>query len=174
MAAKRMHEGEVDIDVELVRQLLATQFPQWSDLAVDVVLSTGTVNAIYRLGDDLCVRLPRLQSWADALNKEVQWLPTLAPHLRLAVPEPVAKGDPCIGYPFPWAIYRWLEGETFTNDRVSDERQAAADLAQFVAELRRVDPSGAPYPTATSRCAHATPRRGLRSSRCVASSTQTR
>jgi aminoglycoside phosphotransferase (APT) family kinase protein len=139
-----MHEGEVDIDVELVRDLLATQFPQWSDLPLGPVPSTGTVNAIYRLGDDLCVRLPRVQQWAGDLEKELRWLPTLAPHLPLAVPEPVATGDPGLGYPFVWAIYRWLAAETFAEDRIGDEHQAAAALAQFVACLRTIDTAGAP------------------------------
>ncbi len=141
---EKMHEGEVDIDVGLVHRLLAMQFPQWCDLPVDEVHSTGTVNAIYRLGDDMCVRLPRVEAWARDLEKELRWLPALAPHLPVAVPEPVASGDPGLDYPFRWAIYRWLEGETFAGDRDPDERQAAADLAQFVTELRRIDPSGAP------------------------------
>jgi aminoglycoside phosphotransferase (APT) family kinase protein len=145
VATKRMHEGEVDIDVELVRRLLVAQFPQWCERPVEAVQSTGTVNAIYRLGDDLCIRLPRIQTWASDLEKELRWLPRLAPHLSLAVPEPVAKGDPGAGYPFTWAIYRWLDGETFAGDRVGDEREAAADLAQFVVELRRIDPAGAPH-----------------------------
>ena len=144
MAAQKMHDGEVAIDAQLVRRLLVTQFPHLCDLPVEVVQSTGTVNAIYRLGDDLCARLPRIQRWAGDLERELHWLPKLAPHLTLAVPEPVAKGEPGCGYPFPWAIYRWLEGETFANARVVDERRAAADLAQFVAELRRIDPAGAP------------------------------
>jgi aminoglycoside phosphotransferase (APT) family kinase protein len=144
LAAKKMHDGEVDVDVERVRRLLVTQFPQWAALPLDVVHSTGTVNTTYRLGDEMCVRLPRAQRWAGDLERELQWLPTLAPHLPLAVPEPIARGDPGVGYPFPWAIYRWLEGETFASDRIGDEGQAAADLARFVGQLRRIDPSGAP------------------------------
>lgn len=144
MAAQKMHDGEVDIDAKLVRRLLVTQFPHLCDLPVEAVQSTGTVNAIYRLGDDLCVRLPRVRRWAGDLETELQWLPKLASHLTLAVPEPVAMGEPGNGYPFRWAIYRWLDGETFATARVVDERQAADDLAQFVAELRRIDPAGAP------------------------------
>lgn len=139
-----MHDGEVDVDVEQVRRLLVTQFPDWAALPLHVVHSTGTVNTIYRLGDEMCVRLPRVQRWAGALERELQWLPILAPHLPLAVPEPIARGDPGVGYPFPWAIYRWLEGETFASDRIGDEGQAAADLARFVGQLRRINPSGAP------------------------------
>jgi len=139
-----MHEGEVEIDAPLVHRLLLSQFPHLGDRPVNEVRSTGTVNAIYRLGDDLCVRLPRLERWASDLEKELEWLPKLARRLPLAVPEPVANGEAGSGYPFGWAIYRWIEGEAFATDRVGDERQAAADLAQFVAELRRIDPAGAP------------------------------
>jgi aminoglycoside phosphotransferase (APT) family kinase protein len=143
MPTNKMHDREVDIDADLVRALLHAQFPSWCDLPVEAVQSTGTVNAIYRLGADLCVRLPRVESWAGDLAKELEWLPKLA-RLPLAVPAPVASGVPGIGYPFPWAIYRWIEGETFASDRVDDELQAAADLARFVAALRRVDVAGAP------------------------------
>ena len=99
----KLHEGEVHIDAALVEQLVITQFPQFRDLPLWAVESTGTVNAIYRLGDDLCVRLPRLAKWAKDLEKECRWLPTLAPQLSLGVPEPVAKGAPENGYPLPWA-----------------------------------------------------------------------
>jgi aminoglycoside phosphotransferase (APT) family kinase protein len=139
-----MHDGEVEINAQLVHRLLLAQFPHLCDQPLVEVRSTGTVNAIYRLGDDLCVRLPRVKNWAADLEKELEWLPKLARRLPLAVPEPVAKGDAGSGYPLPWAIYRWIEGETFATDGVGDERQAAADLAAFVRELQRIDPSGAP------------------------------
>jgi len=144
VTSHRMHVDEVDIDADVVRGLLVEQFPNWSALPIAVVPSTGTVNAIFRLGDDLCVRLPRVRGWAGDLAKEVQWLPTLAPRLPLAVPEPLATGAPGLGYPFAWAIYRWIPGATFALDRVEDERRAAVDLAQFVTQLRRIDPAGAP------------------------------
>jgi aminoglycoside phosphotransferase (APT) family kinase protein len=140
----KMHAGEVDIDEELVARLVAAQFPQLADLPISAIQSAGTVNAIYRLGDHLCARLPRMASWAKDLEKELNWLPKLAPCLSLRVPEPVAMGQPTSGYPFPWAIYRWIDGHSYRDDLVHDERQAADDLAQFVVELRRVDPLGAP------------------------------
>jgi aminoglycoside phosphotransferase (APT) family kinase protein len=140
----KMHAGEVDIDEKLVERLLAEQFPQLAELPISAVQSTGTVNAIYRLGDHLCARLPRVASWARDLAKELNWLPKLAPCLSLRVPEPVATGHPTSDYPFPWAIYRWIDGQPYRDDLVYDERQAADDLAQFVVELRRVDPLGAP------------------------------
>ncbi|MGH9213881.1 MAG: aminoglycoside phosphotransferase family protein [Acidimicrobiales bacterium] len=140
----KMHEGEVDIDAELVERLIAAQFPEMADLPITEVRSTGTVNAIYRLGDHLCARLPRLAEWAGSLQHELTWLPKLTPHLSLRIPEPVATGHPTSRYPFTWAIYRWIDGQPYQDDLVHDERQAADHLAQFVAELRRVDPAGAP------------------------------
>src|SRR6516165_7366940 len=140
----KMHDGEVGIDAGLVRRLVAVQFPRLAGLPVRAVRSTGTVNAIYRLGDDLCARLPRLQRYTGDLVDELRWLPWLAPRLSLQVPEPVAVGRPASGYPFPWAIYRWIDGQPYADELAGDERQAAADLARFVAELRRIDPAGAP------------------------------
>lgn len=146
MPAGKMHIDEVDTDVSLVRRLLAAQFPQWADLSIERVQSAGTDNAIYRLGDDMAVRLPRIQ-WATAqADKEHRWLPKLAPHLPLAIPIPLAKGAPGEGYPWYWSVHRWLEGENATIERIADLRQAAADLAQFVAALQRIDPSGGPPP----------------------------
>jgi aminoglycoside phosphotransferase (APT) family kinase protein len=139
-----MHDGELDIDAGMVERLVAGQFPELAGLPVRPVGSTGTVNAIYRLGDDLCVRLPRLRRWADGLVTEQLWLPRLAPHLSLRVPEPVCAGRPAAEYPFAWAVYRWLAGQPYADDLVADEREAAADLAQFVLELRGLDPAGAP------------------------------
>ena len=147
MTAEKLHDLEVDIDLEIVRRLLVTQFPHWADRSLHRLNSTGTVNAIYRLGDDLYVRLPRVHRWARSLRNELRWLPTLAPQLPLAVPDPVATGKPGAGYPFSWAVYRWLDGETFAIDRVRDERQAGVDLAQFISSLRNIDPSGAPRST---------------------------
>lgn len=140
----KMHEDEVAIDEELVERLVAAQFPRLAELPIRAVHSTGTVNAIYRLGDQLCARLPRVQSWVQSLARELNWLPKLAPCLSLRVPEPVAKGHSASGYPFPWAIYRWIDGQPYGDDLVHDEPQAADHLAQFVIELRRLDPLGAP------------------------------
>jgi aminoglycoside phosphotransferase (APT) family kinase protein len=135
----KLHDGEVEINTDLVRRLVAEQFPDLSDLPVTEFNSTGTVNAIYLLGDELCVRLPRVERWAGGLERECQWLPRLAPSLTLEVPEPVGMGLATSYYPFSWAIFRWIEGHTYGPDRVADEQLAAADLAQFVAELRTID-----------------------------------
>jgi aminoglycoside phosphotransferase (APT) family kinase protein len=133
-----VHEGEVPIDEALVERLLA----QWEGPRGPLrrVPSTGTVNAIYRLGDEHCVRLPRLAQYADDLRKELEWLPRL--NVSLPIPEPVFGGVPDEGYPFPWAVYRWIEGAPY--DDTTDERAAAEALATFVLELRAHDVAGAP------------------------------
>lgn len=110
MCARKMHADEVDTDVSLVGRLLATQFPQWANLPIEPAVSIGTDNAIYRLGDDMAVRLPRTQRVTTQLDKEHLWLPRLAPHLPLAIPVPLAKGIPGEGYPWHWSVYRWLGG----------------------------------------------------------------
>ncbi|MDQ1465497.1 MAG: hypothetical protein QOC73_2438 [Actinomycetota bacterium] len=136
-----MHANEVDIDPAIVRCLLEAQYPQWADLPISAVQSTGTVNAIYRIGDDLYARLPRLQKWAQGLDHERKWLPRLAPQLSLRIPEPLAVGEPATEFPFPWAVYRWIDGQPYADELVDDERRAATDLANFVIELRAIDPA---------------------------------
>jgi aminoglycoside phosphotransferase (APT) family kinase protein len=145
MTANKMHADEADIDAELVGRLVAAQFPRLTGLPISAVRSTGTVNAIYRLGDHLYARLPRVRKWAQDLDKEWHWLRRFAPRLSLRIPEPVEMGRPASSYPFSWAIYGWIDGHPYSDELVDDERQAARDLAQFVAELRRIVPVvGAP------------------------------
>jgi aminoglycoside phosphotransferase (APT) family kinase protein len=140
----KMHDGEIDIDAGLVGRLVAAQFPGLAGLPVRAVQSAGTVNAIFRLGDHLYARLPRLPRYARALARECRWLPELAPALSLRIPEPAGLGRPAAGYPLAWAVYRWIDGQPYADELAGDERQAVADLARFVAELRRIDPAGAP------------------------------
>lgn len=143
----KMHADELPIDGSLVRRLVAAQLPQWADLPIRPVRSAGSDNAMYRLGDDMVVRLPRRAGRSvDSLDKECEWLPKLAPNLPLAVPVPCAKGMPGEGYPCGWAVFRWLEGETATIERIADARQAATDLAGFLTALQRIDAAGAPAP----------------------------
>jgi aminoglycoside phosphotransferase (APT) family kinase protein len=142
MAAPKMHADEIETDVVLVRRLLAGQFPQWAGLAIAPVVSYGTDHDIYRLGDHLAARLPRI-GWATRqAAKEAEWLPKLAPYLPLAVPVQLAMGHPADGYPLDWSVYEWLPGEN-ANGTIDDLDQAAVDLAAFVNALRRVDTTGA-------------------------------
>jgi aminoglycoside phosphotransferase (APT) family kinase protein len=139
-----MHDDEVETDAELVHRLLVSQHPHWADLPIKRVRSAGTDNAMYRLGDELAVRLPRIYWSVDNVAKEQQWLPVLAPHLPLAVPLPVAAGDPEPAFPYPWSVVQWLPGEMATLDDLDDPVEAALDLAAFVSALQAVDPAGGP------------------------------
>jgi aminoglycoside phosphotransferase (APT) family kinase protein len=139
-----MHSNEVPTDASLVRRLLAAQFPRWAHLSIAPVDSAGTDNAIYRLGDDMALRLPRIHWAVGNVEKEHQWLPRLAPHLPLTIPGPLAKGHPGEGYPWHWSIYRWLAGENATVASFIDANQTAIDLAQFILALQRIDIADGP------------------------------
>jgi aminoglycoside phosphotransferase (APT) family kinase protein len=138
-----MHADELAIDPALVRRLLTQQFPDWADLPLSRVEPAGTVNAIFRLGDDLSVRLARRNGPTGPGGKEAEWLPALAPALPLEVPVPVAQGRPDGDYPWFWDVYTWVEGDAVPVEEI-DAVQAARDLAAFVAALLRVNPAGAP------------------------------
>ncbi|MFF7365015.1 phosphotransferase [Streptomyces sp. NPDC008125] len=145
-------------DEDLVRTLVAARFPQWAGLPVSRTGSHGTVNAIYRLGGAMAVRLPLAEGGARDVEKEHHWLPRLAAHLPVPIPAPLAQGGPGDGYPWVWSVCRWLEGEPLTRwlgtgrgEQTSgadgsplDSNELATDLAQFITALRRVDPAGAP------------------------------
>ena len=141
-----MHANEVETDIALVRRLLAARMPEWAGLSIAPVRSGGTDHAIYRLGGDMAVRLPRLESATAQAEKEFLWLPRLAPLLPLAIPIPLAKGAPGEGYPWQWSVYRWLAGETASLARLDDPNQAARDLARFITALWGVPTTGWPPP----------------------------
>ena len=146
MTAGDLRQDEVHIDAALVRRLVAAQFPRWADLPVEPVEFGGWDNRTFHLGARMTVRLPSAAAYALQVEKEHRWLPKLAPHLPLPIPTPLAKGAPADGYPWPWSVYRWLEGETATTGRIADLHQFATALAQFLTALRRVDPAGGPPP----------------------------
>jgi aminoglycoside phosphotransferase (APT) family kinase protein len=121
-----MHADEVTTDVGLVRRLLAEQFPQWSEVVVEPVASYGTDHDIYRVGERLAARLPRI-GWAISQPaKEAAWLPVCAPHLPLAVPVLLARGRPGCGYPFEWSVCEWLPGQN-ADGTLDDLEQTAID-----------------------------------------------
>jgi aminoglycoside phosphotransferase (APT) family kinase protein len=138
-----MHADELELDEALVRRLLAEQFPEWQELPLQRIQPSGTVNAIFRLGDGLSVRLPRREGPAEPGSVELEWLPKLGSQLPVEVPVPVAQGRPGSDYPWFWEIHAWVEGEVVPVDEL-DALQAARDLAALVLALQGVDPTGAP------------------------------
>jgi aminoglycoside phosphotransferase (APT) family kinase protein len=142
-----MQQGEpMIIDVPLVRRLIDTQFPQWRDLPITPVEFGGWDNRTFHLGSRMTVRLPSALGYALQVEKEQRSLPILAPllPLPLPIPLPLAMGTPAEGYPWHWSVYRWLDGETATTDRIADLSQFATALAEFLVALQRIDPTGGP------------------------------
>ncbi|GAA2465157.1 aminoglycoside phosphotransferase family protein [Winogradskya humida] len=127
------------IDTALVRKLVDTQFPQWADLPLTLLDPAGSDHVIHRLGPALTVRLPRHDGAIGQATKDLTWLPRLAPHLPLTIPSPVAVGTPDLGYPWPWAVTRWLPGEVATT--TLDTPETALALADFLLALQAIPPS---------------------------------
>jgi aminoglycoside phosphotransferase (APT) family kinase protein len=146
-----MHRDEVHIDDALVRRLLARQMPAFADMPLDLVEPWGTDNAIWRLGPELVVRLPRIEWAAGQVDHEAHWLPRLATELAVAIPEPVAVGEPDDGYPYRWAVHRWIAGEGASLERMGDPIAFALDLANVVRNLQSVPTADAPPATNRAR-----------------------
>jgi aminoglycoside phosphotransferase (APT) family kinase protein len=144
MGVRKLHQGEPDIDEDLVRALVDEQFPRWADLPLKYVDSHGTQNVLYRLGEEWVVRLPRQDGVVPELAGARQWMPYLAARLPVPVPEQVAEGEPGHGFPWPWAVHRWLPGENPVVGRLDRPEELAEDLAGFVTAMRAIDTAGAP------------------------------
>ena len=146
MSPPRLHHDEVDIDAALAGALIAEQLPEYAGLPLHRVASGGTEHAVLRLGDELAIRMPMTPGAVTGLLKELRWLPFLRPHLTLDVPEVVATGQPGQGYPFPWAVVRWLAGDDASTVPFESLAETAVDLGRFVCELQGIDMTDAPAP----------------------------
>ena len=135
------HIGE-----ELVRELIAAQFPEWRDLPVRRVRNGGNDHRIFRLGDRLSVRLPSAPRYVPQVRKEQRWLPWLAPAVPLPIPAVEGIGDPSDLFPAPWSVYGWMAGEPASVTPVADWARFAADLAAFLMRLGEADATDAPAP----------------------------
>lgn len=133
-------------DVDLVRRLVRTQFPQWADLPIRRVDNEGWDNQTFHLGAEMSVRLPSAAAYALAVDKEQRWLPMLAREVPLPIPVPLAKGEPGEGYPYHWSVYRWLRGEPASTANIADMGRFAVNLAGFLAALQRVSAADGPAP----------------------------
>jgi aminoglycoside phosphotransferase (APT) family kinase protein len=138
MPTGKMHAEEVEIDLPLVQRLIASQFPQWVDLTLTPVLASSTDNAMFRLGEERVVRLPRISYAAEQVVKEQRWLPYLAPLLPLTIPTPLGKGQPNAEYPFAWSIYNWIEGENVNLKQIANPSAMAREIAHFLHTLHTI------------------------------------
>lgn len=146
----KMHENEQDVNVDLVRSLLKSQCPQWANLEITPVFSSGTDNALFRLGEKYVVRIPRIEwsagSVTSGINKEYLWLPQLAQHLKTAISAPLFKGRANETYPWPWSITTWHEGHNPDFEKENDYEKLAVDLACFLNQLHSISlPETGPF-----------------------------
>ncbi|MEV0095075.1 aminoglycoside phosphotransferase family protein [Streptomyces sp. NPDC050738] len=141
-----MHDDQLDVTAETVATLIEEQFPSWSGKTIQLLASTGTVNAIFRIGNDLTARFPlRPADAAEVLavvEQEVQASAELAQVSRFPVPEPVALGKPGAGYPMPWTVQTWVPGTVAFDAGPSGSYAFAGDLAAFIAPLRDAETRG--------------------------------
>ncbi|MFF1723273.1 aminoglycoside phosphotransferase family protein [Streptomyces sviceus] len=141
-----MHDDQVDVTTDIVASLIREQFPRWSGKEIRLVSSTGTVHAIFRIGNELSARFPlRLADAAETLavlEQEAQASAELAQVSRFPVPEPVALGKPGAGYPMPWSVQTWLPGTIAFDADPSGSDAFAEDLADFIAALRGAETRG--------------------------------
>lgn len=135
--------AEVEIGEDLVRRLLAQQRPEWADLGL-VRVGEGWDNVLFRLGDDLAVRMPRRAMAAHLVVNEQRWLPVLAPRLPLPVPVPLHLGVAGHGYPWSWSVVPWIEGDVIDRQQPADWTRVATQLGTFLAALHAPAPRDAP------------------------------
>ncbi|MFE3174132.1 aminoglycoside phosphotransferase family protein [Amycolatopsis sp. NPDC059090] len=142
---------EIVITADLVRDLLREQHPDLAELAIREVPG-GWGNQMWRLGDDLAVRVQRMDPTPELQLKERRWLPVLAPHLPLPVPTPVRFGEPSGRFPKHWTVMTWVPGEPLDHGTISRDVHAADTLAEFLRALHV--PAPAEAPVAADRGAH--------------------
>jgi aminoglycoside phosphotransferase (APT) family kinase protein len=133
-------EADIEVDEPLVRRLLREQHPDLADQSLRFVAS-GWDNAIYRLGDDYAVRLPRRSLAAGLVSKEQEWMPELARLLTVSIPTPIRIGSPSTEFPWRWSVTAWLDGDI---PRPGTGEHLVGDLAQFIRELHVEAPVAAP------------------------------
>lgn len=138
--------SKVKISVSLVKQLVATQFPQWANLEIRPVEFDGHDNRTFRPGDEMCVRMPSHKRYVGHISSKQKWLPKLAQHLSLPIPEPVGVGRTGLDFPWPWTVNRWVQGDNASLDNISDLNEFAKDLASFLNALQAIDATDAPKP----------------------------
>ncbi len=140
-----MHKNELEIDEELVRMLLKTQIPNWANLPLKRIPSSGTDNALFRLGNEYIVRLPRLLGANDNILKEYVWVPQIAQLLKISISKPLFKGTSGEIYPSFWMIIRWSEGYNPDFEQENEYRLLAKELASFLNELHGIELTNGPF-----------------------------
>ncbi len=143
MAAEPMPAADMDVDEALVRALLEDQHPDLAACDLSEPLF-GWDNVMFRLGEELLVRLPRRAQAAELIEHEHRWLQVLAPLLPLPIPTPLRVGRAACGFPWSWSVCPWLPGARAATHPPSDMQSAARALGEFLRALHHTAPSDAP------------------------------
>jgi aminoglycoside phosphotransferase (APT) family kinase protein len=145
-----MHADQLAVSEQTVAKLVDAQFPRWQGLPVSRVASQGTVNAIFRIGDELTARFPLRRREPEAarawLEREAEAARELLGRTRFPTPEPVAIGEPGFDYPMPWSVQTWLPGAVASEQDPAQSVAFAVDLAEFIKGVRGLDTGGRTFP----------------------------
>lgn len=133
-----MHENELEIDENLVYTLLKHQCPEWANLPLKQILSSGTDNTLFRLGSEYIVRLPRIDWAAESIDKEYIWVPKISQFLQVPISKPIFKGHPDKTYPYSWLLTKWNKGRNPHFEKENEYELLAKDLAYFLNELHQI------------------------------------
>ncbi|MGQ4376414.1 aminoglycoside phosphotransferase family protein [Streptomyces sp. SAS_267] len=146
-----MIESEFEISEDLVRDLLREQHPDLAELPIREVAG-GWGNQMWRLGDELAIRMQRMDTSPDLQLKERRWLPILAARLPLPIPVPLRNGAPSERFPKIWTVMTWVEGTPLDHGSITRGDHAAETLSGFLRALHVEAPADAP--TASNFGAH--------------------
>ncbi|MDR2808332.1 MAG: aminoglycoside phosphotransferase family protein [Spirochaetaceae bacterium] len=135
---KILHNDQLSINTQVVKSLIKEQFPEYKNLPVREFDSTGTVNSIFRLGKNYYIRLPKLKEYADSIVKEYNLLLYLSEKITIEIPQPIKLGKPNNLYPLHWAIYNWIKGEPYDNNRITNFQIIISELSDFIKELHAI------------------------------------
>lgn len=133
----------MSIEVETVRTLIFKQCPQWSQLDIRPVENNGHDNDSFYLGDQMIIRIPSGKDYAVQIDKEAKCLPYLSKQLTLLIPTPLYRGKPSDLFEFPWAVLKYIDGQTVNKENI-DLNVLATELSGFLKELQSIDVLDAP------------------------------
>jgi aminoglycoside phosphotransferase (APT) family kinase protein len=145
-SVEHMHADQLTVSLETARELVGQQFGRWRDLPIVPFPSSGTVNALFRIGDELVARFPLRLGPVEVIRRllesEAQAARELLERTRFPTPEPIALGEPGAGYPLPWSVQTWLQGTVASDDDPGESTAFAHDVAEFILGVRAIDVRG--------------------------------
>jgi aminoglycoside phosphotransferase (APT) family kinase protein len=141
-----MHPNQHEVTTDVATELIRAQFPEWRELSITPLATTGTMNAIFRIGNDLAARFPLLGDSVEhsrvTLAAEAAAMDEFSAASTVPAPTVVAMGAPGPGYGMPWVVQIWIPGSVVTGSGLAESTVFARDLAALIRSLRAVDTRG--------------------------------